>query len=313
MAQSQTLEARPAGSRRSTVAVVGLGRVGGIAAAWLQHAGRHDVTVCARRPLSQLTLEHDDGAVDVSLRTLTDPADAQPVDWVLLCTKAQDTASAAPWLQMLCRPTTRIAVLQNGIGHVERVAPLANGAAALPVIVYYNGERLAEDRVRFRHVSDRDVAVADDELGRGFAQLFEGTPVTVLLSGDFKTLIWRKLLINAVANPITALTRQRQAVLRRNDVRELALGVVAEAVAIARADGARLAPDEVEQTLKTLYTYPPEAGTSMYFDMMAGRPLEIEALTGAIVAAGEKYGIAAPLNRALLTLARAVSDANAAS
>jgi 2-dehydropantoate 2-reductase len=310
---AQTAEATRAGAGRSTVAVVGLGRVGGIAAASLQHAGRHDVTVCARRPLTRLTLERDDGAVDLSLRTLTDPSDAEPVDWVLLCTKAQDTASAAPWLQKLCRPTTRIAVLQNGIGHVERVAPLANGAATLPVIVYYNGERLADDRVRFRHVSQHDVAVADDELGRSFARLLQGTPITVLLSGDFKTLIWRKLLINAVANPITALTRQRQAVLRRSDVRELSLGVLAEAIAVARADGAQLASDEAEQTLNTLFTYPPEAGTSMYFDTMAGRPLEIEALTGAIVAAGERHGIAAPLNRALLTLARAVSDANAAN
>jgi 2-dehydropantoate 2-reductase len=133
------------------------------------------------------------------------------------------------------------------------------------------------------------------------------------LSGDFKTLIWRKLLINAVANPITALTRQRQAVLRRSDVRELSLGVLAEAIAVASADGARLDADEAEQTLKTLYNYPPEAGTSMYFDTLAGRPLEIEALTGAIVAAGENYAIATPLNRALLTLARAVSDANASS
>jgi 2-dehydropantoate 2-reductase len=313
MTQPQTADATPATAGRSTVAVVGLGRVGGIAAAWLQHAGRHDVTVCARRPLGKLTLEHDSGAVDLSLRTLTNPADTRPVDWVLLCTKAQDTASAAPWLQRLCRPTTRVAVLQNGIGHVERVAPLASAAAVLPVVVYYNGERLGEDRVRFRRVAEHDVAVADDEFGRGFARLLEGTPITVLLSGDFKTLIWRKLLINAVANPITALTRQRQAVLRRSDVRELALGVLAEAIMVARADGARLAPDEAEQTLKTLFTYPPEAGTSMYFDTMAGRPLEIEALTGAIVAAGERHGIATPLNRALLTLARAVSDANAAN
>ena len=313
MAKPQTAEATAAGAARSTLAVVGLGRVGGIAAAWLQHGGRHDVTVCARRPLTKLTLEYDDGAVDLSLRTLIDPAHARPVDWVLLCTKAQDAASVAPWLQKLCRPTTRVAVLQNGIGHVERVAPHVNGAAALPVIVYYNGERLADDRVRFRHVSEHDVAVADDELGRRFARLLEGTPIKVQLSGDFKTLIWRKLLINAVANPITALTRQRQRVLRRSDVRELSLAVLAEAIAVARADGARLAPDEAEQTLKTLFTYPPEAGTSMYFDTLAGRPLEIEALTGAVVAAGERYGIAVPLNRALLTLARAVSDAYAAS
>lgn len=298
---------------RSTVAVVGLGRVGGIAAAWLQHAGRHDVTVCARRPFAKLTLEHDDGAVDLPLHTLTNPADAHPVDWVLLCTKAHETASAGPWLQKLCTPATRVAVLQNGIGHAERVAPLANGAAAFPVIVYYNGERLADDRVRFRHVSEYDVAVADDDLGRAFVQLLAGTPIAALRSDDFKTLIWRKLLINVVVNPITALTRQRQGVLRRPDVRELALDVLAEAIAVARADGARLAADEAEQTLKTLYSYPPEAGTSMYFDTMAGRPLEIDALTGAIVAAGERFRIPTPLNRALLTLARAVSAASASS
>ena len=44
----------------------------------------------------------------------------------------------------------------------------------------------------------------------------------------------------------------------------------------------------------------------MYFDRLAGRPLEIEALTGAIVSAGERHGIATPLNRTLLTLLRAV-------
>jgi 2-dehydropantoate 2-reductase len=47
----------------------------------------------------------------------------------------------------------------------------------------------------------------------------------------------------------------------------------------------------------------------MYFDRLAGRPLEADALTGAIVAAGERLGIPTPLNGALLTLLRAVSDA----
>lgn len=64
MAGAQTTDGTPVGTGRSTIAVVGLGRVGGIAAAWLQHAGRHDVTVCARRPLTKLTLEHDDGTFD---------------------------------------------------------------------------------------------------------------------------------------------------------------------------------------------------------------------------------------------------------
>jgi 2-dehydropantoate 2-reductase len=47
----------------------------------------------------------------------------------------------------------------------------------------------------------------------------------------------------------------------------------------------------------------------MYFDRLAGRPMEVEALTGAIVAKGERHGIATPLNRALLALLRATNDA----
>jgi 2-dehydropantoate 2-reductase len=256
-----------------------------------------------------LTLDQPGGAVEVELNALTEPADAKPVDWVLLCTKTHQTESAAPWLAQLCTPSTRVAVLQNGIGHVARVAPLAKGATVLPVIVYYNGERLAPDRVRLRQGSDQDLAVADDEAGRGFAALFDGTPLRILRSHDFATLIWRKLLINAVANPITTLTLQRQAVLRRPDVQELCHAILAEAVAVARAEGANLADDEPARAMATLFTFSGELGTSMYFDRLAGRRLEVEALTGAIVAAGARHGIATPLNTTLLTLLRAIDDA----
>jgi 2-dehydropantoate 2-reductase len=85
--------------------------------------------------------------------------------------------------------------------------------------------------------------------------------------------------------------------------------VLEEAVAAARADGVPLAPDEAVRTLETLETYPAEGGTSMYFDRLAGRPMEHEALTGAIVAAAERHGVPAPLNTALLTLLRAINDA----
>jgi 2-dehydropantoate 2-reductase len=295
---------------RQTSAVVGLGSIGGVAAACLADAGRHDVIGCARRPLAHLTLERPGRTVTPPLRVLTDPADAAPVDWVLLATKTQDTAGAASWLARLCTASTRVAVLQNGIDHVERVAPLANGAAIVPVIVYYNGERLGADRVRLRVAGDDDLAVTDDEDGRAFAALLDGTPLRVRRERDFVTLKWRKLLLNAVANPITALTLQRQAVLRRADVTALCLDVLEETARVARADGATLPDDEPKRVMAHLMKFAPELGTSMYFDRLAGRQFEVEALTGAIVAAGERHGIATPLNRLLLTLLRAINEAS---
>jgi 2-dehydropantoate 2-reductase len=299
----------PLSKPRSTVAVIGLGGIGGAIAASLRGADRHDVVACARKPMTSLVLERPEGTIDVGLRTLTDPAAASPVDWVLLCTKAHQTPAAGPWLAQLCGPGTRVAVLQNGVGHAQRVAPLTPGATVVPTIVYYNGERLTDGRVRLRHVAAHDLAAPDDVNGRAFAVLLAGAPLSVLLSADFQTLAWRKLLINAIANPITALTLQRQAVLRRDDIQALCRAILDEAVAVARADGARLAGDEAARAMATLLTYPAEAGTSMYFDRLAGRPLEAEALTGAIVAAGARHDISTPLNRALLALLRAISDA----
>jgi 2-dehydropantoate 2-reductase len=307
---TKSLMSEPASSpQRTSIAVIGLGSIGGVVAGCLAGAGRHDVVACVRRPLERLTVERPEGTVEVALRAMTDPQAATPVGWVLLATKAYDTASAAPWLARLCGASTRVAVLQNGIDHAARVAPFIGKATAVPIMVYFNGERLAPDRVRMRHVGTAgDMEAADDAGGRAFAALLEGTGLAVDLIGDFKTQAWRKLLINAVANPVTCLTLRRQEVLRVPDVHTLCLKVLEEAVAVARADGAMLAADEPAQTMAKLMTFGPELGTSMYFDRLAGRPLEVEALTGAIVAAGERLGMPTPLNGALLTLLRAVSD-----
>lgn len=295
-------------SGRPSVGVIGLGSIGGVITGLLCALNRYDVVACVRRPVDRLTVEQSDGAIEVTVPALTDPTQAGPCDWVLLCTKTHDTPSIAPWLQRLCGPHTRVAVLQNGIGHAEKLAPLVGEATIVPAIVYYNGERLAPDRVRFRRAGVHDFAVSDDRDGRAFAELLEGTSMRVLRSPDFNTLAWRKLLINAVANPITALTLRRQAVFRREDVKTLCLAILEEATAVGRADGARLAADEPEKILATLLTYPADAGTSMYFDRLAERPLEVEALTGAIVAAGGRHRVATPLNQMLLTLLRATSE-----
>jgi 2-dehydropantoate 2-reductase len=290
------------------IAIIGLGSIGGVVAGLLGATDRHDIVACVRRPITKLTVEHAEGTVEVPITALTDPAQATPADWVLLCTKAQDTAASAPWLRQLCGEGTRVASLQNGIGHADRLRPHVGPATVVPTIVYYNGERLALDRVRHRRTGEHDFAVADDADGQAFARLFDGTSLQVLLSDGFKTLAWRKLLLNAAANPISALTLQRNQVFRREDIQALCHALLAEAIAVAHADGAQLAADEAEQVIGRLLAVPADAGSSMYFDRMAGRPLEIDALTGAVVAAGAQHGIATPLNRMLLTLARAARE-----
>lgn len=292
-------------ARRTSVAVLGLGGIGTTVAGLLVSAGRHDVVACVRTPIDRLVVHCPDSIVDVPIHSIADPSAGRAPDWVLLCTKVHDVPSTQPWLDRLCRPGVRVAVLQNGVGHAERLEALVAGAAILPTVVYFNAERLPDGGVRFGPSRSCDLAVPATSDGLAFAELLAGTPLRVRVADDFDLLAWRKLLLNAAANPITALTRQRLTVFGREDIRALSLALIEEGLAVARADGIPLEAGEAPRILATLLDYPPGASTSMYFDRERGRPLEVDALLGTIVTRGARHGVPTPLTTALLVLLRA--------
>jgi 2-dehydropantoate 2-reductase len=74
-------------SDRATVGIIGLGSIGGVIAGLLCALDRHDIIACVRHPVERLTVEQSDGAIEVPIKALTDPTEAEPRDWVLLCTR----------------------------------------------------------------------------------------------------------------------------------------------------------------------------------------------------------------------------------
>jgi 2-dehydropantoate 2-reductase len=286
------------------VAVVGAGAVGGFFAAKLQEAG-HPVTLCVRTPIERLFLEQAGNRREAPVRIVTTPTVEKPVEWVFVATKAQDTAGAEPWLRRLCGSDTTVVILQNGIDQAERVKPLAPAALIIPAVVYCGAERVSPG-VIVHHQSSR-LIIPEGETGARLAALFAGTEVEVAQTLDFLTASWRKLLVNVAANPITALTLRRMGVLREPDVNDLARRMLAEAVAVGASGGARLTLEDAKSILEAQCRYNENAGTSMLYDRLAGRPLEHEYITGAVVRAADRYGVEVPLNRAILSLLRALS------
>ena len=63
------------------------------------------------------------------------------------------------------------------------------------------------------------------------------------------------------------------------------------------------------RTLAFYDALPPDTGSSMLFDRLAGRPLEHQGLTGAVVRAADRHGIDVPLNRAILALLEGLDGA----
>jgi 2-dehydropantoate 2-reductase len=285
------------------VAVVGVGAIGGALAALLQIAGRHQITLCTRRPLESLVVQTPGGVVTVQAANLTDPLQAEPVDWVFVATKAYDAKGAAAWLQPLCRNHAPVAIFQNGVEHRERFAPYVNPELIVPVIIDCPVERQGDGVVLQRGAAR--IQVEAEPRGEEFARLLDGTSAQIELTGDFLTAAWRKLCINA-PGALSALTLKPAGVLRDEALGQTALGMIAECVAVGRAEGAQLDDDIGQQVLDGYRKQSPDSINSMLADRLAGRPMEIDARNGVIVRKGAMHGIATPLNRMAVALLEAI-------
>lgn len=284
------------------VAIVGVGAIGGVIAALLHRSGSHQITLCTRRPLGQLTVRTPDGDIEVAAANLTGPGSAGPVDWVFVATKTYDTEGAASWVQPLASGGAAIAVVQNGVEQRERFASIVPQERTLPVIIDCPVERRGDGLVVQRGTVK--MAVESGRLGAEFAALFDPSTVTIDQTADFLTAAWRKLCFNS-AGAISALTLQPAGVLRDPSFGRAAIDIVNECAEAGRALGARLDFAIAEQVVEGYRAQPADSVNSMLADRLAGRAMEIDARNGVIVRKGEELGISTPVNRLIVALLRA--------
>ena len=284
------------------IAVIGPGAIGGTVAAWLTRKPGNAVTVCARTPFVQLKIDTPRGLLIATPTVLIAPDDAAAVDWILIATKAYDAAGAMHWLRKLSGPETRLAVLQNGVEHVERFAAYA--ASLVPVVVDLPAERLAPGHIRQRR--DGVLTVPDDANGRDFARLFLTTGIAVRTTADFQSEAWRKLALNC-AGAVSALTLRPAGIAAAEPIADIMRALVRECIAVGRAVGANLDDGLVEEVLVSYRNGPPDAINSLHADRLAGRPVEIDARNGAIVRIGRQHDVATPVNQMIVALLKAAS------
>jgi 2-dehydropantoate 2-reductase len=280
------------------IAIIGAGSVGCMLAGHLAEAGR-DIIICGRAPLERLVMTIDEEAVELKVAWAADLAELPPLRYAVLATKIHHSADVAEWLGVL--PTGSVVVAaQNGVDHRARIAPMTD-ATVVPMLVYANAERTGPGLVRVRRTG-RGLVVPDDNAGRAVAALFAGSGVEVEAVGDFLTASWEKLLFNVIANPLTALTGRPLEVFADPAVAALGLDLALEAVEVARAEGAHLAPEHASMALAWLQGLPGTTPSSMLQDRAAGRRLEHEGLLGPVVALGRRHAVPTPLTRAVLAL-----------
>lgn len=288
-------------------AVVGAGAIGLSIASALARTGR-PVTVCGGRvPIDEIVLTEDSHTERWPVEHTDDPRDVAEHPTAIIAVKAHQTDGVAPWLHAFKSSGATVLVAQNGVDLRDRFAAYLDPRQIVPSVVYLNCERSAPGHVTLRRVGDRDLAVGNDLLSVELAAELNAGRMRTAIKADLTTVAWTKLLTNITANPLTALTGRRAEVMRDPGIAKLAQRIMCEAVAVGRAEGAALTMEHVDRAMHWLQTLPTEATTSMRQDRLAGRKLEYDALTGAVVRAANRHGIAVPTNIAILTLLSAAS------
>ncbi|WP_196770646.1 oxidoreductase [Mycobacterium colombiense] len=290
----------------TNIALVGPGAVGTTVAALLYRAG-HPVMVCGRTPRDAIELRPD-GAdpIVVPGPVRTDPAEVTaPVDVVLLAVKATQNDAAAGWLARLCDVHTIVVVLQNGVEQVEQVQPHCPLSPVIPGIVWYSAQAQPEGWVRLR--SEAALVLPSGPSGQAVAELLRGAGCHVDCDPDIITAAWHKLLTNALAG-FMALARRRSGMFRRDDVAELSRRYVAECLAVARAEGARLADGVADELVDMFRSVAEDMSTSILTDAEHQRAMEWDIRNGVIIRKGRVHGLATPISDVIVPLLAAASD-----
>lgn len=291
------------------IVIVGAGGVGGYFGARLARAGQ-DVTFVARgvhldairsRGLTVRSAVEGDYTVPVAA---VDKVDGLPAaDAVLLCVKSFDTETAVAQVRGVVGAETPVCSLQNGVDNEDKIDALLGPGHALGGVAYIFAAIEVPGVVAHRFAG----SVALGELGGGRSaraerlhQAFAGAGVPAGLADDIRRVLWEKYLLLVAQAGMTALTRSPIGVIRDTpETWRMYRAVVEEVAALGRAAGVALAGDAVETTLAAAGGLAPHLYSSLHFDLVNGKRLELEALHGHAVRLGERLGVPTPMVSAI--------------
>ena len=289
------------------IAVIGTGGIGGPYGASLAKAGA-DVTFVARGAHlaamreNGLRIEGDRGETHIRPAQVTDDiASIGTVDVILFCVKLWDVEPAAEQLRAIIGPQTAVIPLQNGIDAAERLIRILGDVAVMGGMAFVTGTIVAPGVIRqtgsYQRMTFGELDGQISERGQRVRDLCEAAGFEAVLSPDIMVPVWEKFILLVPLSGLNALTRLPLGKWRRDpDLLALYEAALRETVAVGLAEGIRLPPDSIDETLAMMRSMPAHHTTSMGNDLLRGNRLELPWFAGKVVELGRRHGIPTPVN-----------------
>ncbi len=300
-------------------AIVGSGAVGGYYGAKLARAG-HDVTFIARGAhlaairAHGLAIKSPLGDFVVNARAEDDPARVPPADVAIFSVKTYSNAGALPILKAVVgagqagAPGECVALtLQNGVESVDEIAAAVGASRVLggsayiatalgrPGVIEQTG---THRRIVFGEVFG-DTSRVSDRVQR-IHEAFTGADIISEPVADARVPIWEKFCYLSPFAAFTGAARVPIGPLWADPAtRALMTAAFGELEAVARAGGVALPAGVVERIVVYVDSIPPATRSSLLIDLQQGKPIEAEALLGAVVRRSAATRVATPIMAAL--------------
>jgi 2-dehydropantoate 2-reductase len=314
--------------------VAGAGAIGAYIGARMAEAG-FDVTLFARGPHLRAMQERGvqvrsaDGDFVARPKIAGSLEELGPVDVVFLGVKAHGLCALAPQLKPVLGPDTTVVSTQNGIPwwyfqgfggewdglRLESVDPKGVISANIPSrqvigsIVYFSTEITAPGVVQ--HIEGNRISLGEpdgsrSDRSRRIAEALIASGLRAPVTTRMRHEIWVKVLGNASLNPVSALTRATLVQMVRDPgVCSVIRNIMEEVEAVSKKLGMEL-PVSIDQRIAGAEKVG-EHKTSMLQDLEAGRPLELEALVGAVVELGNRVGLPMTCTRTVYNCTKLLS------
>jgi 2-dehydropantoate 2-reductase len=306
------------------IAVMGSGGTGGYFGGLLARAGE-EVTFIARA--AQLKAIRDNGLAiksvlagdfTITAKATDNPFDIGPVDFVLFCVKAYDNAVAADQIRPLIGPQSMVLSVQNGIDNEKQIGDVVGHEHVVGAVSYVSST-IESPGVIAQTAGPGKIVLGEMEGGTSqrtekLKNTLQNAGIAAELHPDIQVALWQKFMAICGVNGVTALTRLPMGeILVCAETRKLLRRTMEEVEAVARASGIALPETCVDQSMAFFSSFEPLMRGSMYYDLAAGRHLELDVLNGRVVCMGNEHGIPTPMNFAVYAALKPYLDGRPAS
>lgn len=297
------------------VNVLGAGAMGSAFGALLQQAG-HAVTLVDRNArhvaainAHGLRVRTPDSEFTLAIPATGHPREVSEADLVLFFVGSNATAAAARDVLPMLAASGCVLTLQNGLGNAEALSAAAGEDKVLAGSTYVSAAMRAPGHVHVTNIGPTvlgEVAGPVSSRSRKIADLLQEAGLPCQAVENVMGHIWLKFALNCALNPLAAITGLRTGeVVRHPQMSRLLDSVIAEIMAVARAQGLRFPEADparhIREHARLRYNRP-----SMLQHIEAGLPTEIDSLNGALLRHAENLGVPVPVNSAIMALVRGI-------